>query len=154
MNNLQLTYIPFTRTELLIRKPAENVFEAFIDPSITSSFWFTKGSGKLEQGKEIRWDWEMYNVSTTVSVKAIEENRRILIEWDGYSARTEVEWTFTPHTEDTTFVSITEKGFVGNGDELVKQVTDSTTGFTFVLAGLKAFLEHNIALNLVADAHP
>jgi hypothetical protein len=30
----------------------------------------------------------------------------------------------------------------------------STEGFTFVLAGLKAFLEHNIILNLVADRHP
>ena len=33
-------------------------------------------------------------------------------------------------------------------------VADSTEGFTLVLAGLKALLEHNVRLNLVADRHP
>ena len=60
------------KAEMLIRKPVASVFEAFVDPAITTKFWFTKSSGKLEPGKEIRWDWEMYGVSTQVSVKAIE----------------------------------------------------------------------------------
>jgi uncharacterized protein YndB with AHSA1/START domain len=29
------------------------VFEAFVDPAITSKFWFTKGSGRLETGKQM-----------------------------------------------------------------------------------------------------
>jgi len=36
----------------------------------------------------------------------------------------------------------------------VKQALDSTGGFVLVLAGAKAFLEHGIALNLVADRFP
>jgi len=36
----------------------------------------------------------------------------------------------------------------------VKQVTGSTQGFSLVLAGLKALLEHNLSLNLVADRYP
>jgi hypothetical protein len=36
----------------------------------------------------------------------------------------------------------------------VKQAIDSTQGFTFVLSGLKALLEHGIELNLVADKRP
>lgn len=39
-------------------------------------------------------------------------------------------------------------------DEIVAQALDSMGGFTFVLAGLKAFLEHGIVLNLVADHNP
>jgi hypothetical protein len=31
---------------------------------------------------------------------------------------------------------------------------NSTEGFSLVLAGLEAFLEHNIKLNLVADRFP
>jgi uncharacterized protein YndB with AHSA1/START domain len=131
-----------------------NVFEAFIDPAITAKFWFTKGSGRLEAGKQVRWEWEMYDVSAQVEVKAVEKNKRILIEWQGYSGLTTVEWIFTPLTDDTTFVSITETGFSGDGDEVVKQALDSTGGFTWVLAGLKALLEHNIRLNLVADRFP
>jgi uncharacterized protein YndB with AHSA1/START domain len=67
---------------------------------------------------------------------------------------TTVEWRFAPQKDGATFVSITESGFTGNGDELVKQVADSTEGFTLVLAGLKAVLEHNLRLNLVADRFP
>ena len=61
------------------------VFEAFVNPAITTKFWFTKSSGRLEPGKDIRWDWEMYGVSTHIRVKAVEPNRRILIEWDELS---------------------------------------------------------------------
>jgi len=96
----------------------------------------------------------MYGISISVTPKAIELNKRILLEWPGYSGPTTVEWMFAPQKDDTTFVSITEAGFTGDGDELVKQVTDSTQGFTLVLAGLKALLEHNVSLNLVADRYP
>ena len=46
-------------------------------------------------------------------------------------------------------MSITNSGFTGIRDEVVKKALDSTEGFTFVLAGLKAWLEHGIELNLV-----
>ncbi len=140
--------------EMLIRRPVSEVFEAFVDPAITSRFWFTKGSGRLEPGKQIQWDWEMYNASAQVDVLVMEQDRRILVEWSGYGTPTTVEWLFTPRADNTTFVSITNTGFTGDGDEVVKQAISSTEGFTFVLAGLKALLEHNVILNLVADRFP
>ena len=154
MNHLQLTHVPVAKTGMLIRRPVAEVFEAFIDPAITTQFWFTRSSGRLEAGKDIKWDWEMYGASTRVTARSIERDKRILIEWDGYSGRTTVEWKFAPHAEDTTFVSITESGWTGNGDELLRYANESTQGFTWTLAGLKAFLEHNIRLNLVADRFP
>lgn len=101
MKNLQLTQVPVTKTGMLMRRPVEEVFEAFVNPDITSKFWFTKSSGRLEDGKQVQGEWEMYGISIPV-----------------------------------------------------KQVTDSTQGFTLVLAGLKAFNEHNIQLNLVVDRYP
>lgn len=154
MNDLELKKVPITKTGMLIRKPAADVFEAFIDPEITTKFWFTKGSGRLETGKQVQWEWEMYGISIPVTAKTIEPNKRIVIEWPGYSGLTTVEWIFEPLADGTTFVRITETGFIGDGDSLVKQVTDSTQGFSLVLAGLKALLEHNIKLNLVADRFP
>jgi uncharacterized protein YndB with AHSA1/START domain len=152
--NLNLTKVPITKTGMLIRKPVADVFEAFINPEVTAKFWFTKGSSRLEAGKQVQWEWEMYGISIPVTAKAIEPNKRILIEWPGYSGPTTVEWIFSPQKDGTTFVSVTETGFVGDGDELVKQVTDSMQGFSLVLAGLKALLEHNVRLNLVADRFP
>lgn len=145
---------PVVKAEMNIRKPVDEVFAAFVDPEKTTKFWFTKSSGKLEFGNHIRWDWEMYGVSANVYVKQLEENKRILIEWEepyGYST---VEWTFTPRNRYETFVSIINSGFQGEGDETVEQALDSMGGFTIVLCGLKAYLEHGISLNLIADKAP
>ena len=154
MDNLQLKNVPITKTGMLIRRPVADVFEAFVNPDITTKFWFTKSSGRLEAGKQVQWDWEMYGISIPVTAKIIEPNQRIVFEWPGHTSPTTVEWLFAPQKDGTTFVSITHAGFTGDGDELVKQVTDSTQGFSLVLAGLKALLEHNVRLNLVADRYP
>lgn len=145
---------PVAKAEMLIRKPVAEVFEAFVDPAITSRFWFTKGSGRLEAGKQIQWDWEMYKFSVEVNVIAIEANRRILVEWNGYGAPTTIEWAFKALPDNTTFVSITNSGFTGEGDQVVTQALSSTEGFAFVLAGAKALLEHDVLLNLVPDRFP
>lgn len=154
MDTVQIKQVPVTKTAMLIRKPVAEVFEAFINPDITTKFWFTKSSGRLDAGEQVQWTWEMYNVSIAVTVKVIEPNTRLVIEWPGYRGPTTVEWLFAPQSQDTTYVSVMETGFTGDGDDLVKQVTDSTEGFSLLLAGLKAFLEHNVRLNLVADRYP
>ena len=152
---MEITQIPIAKAEMLIRRPVAEVFEAFIDPTITSNFWFTKGSGRLDADQQIRWDWEMFGVSAEVSVKAIKANKRILVEWSSSGGNpTTVEWLFVPRADNTTFVTITESGFSGNGDEIVQKALNSQGGFTFLLSGLKAFLEHNIALKLSADHAP
>lgn len=143
--------VSIAKVEMLIRKPVKEVFEAFIDPVTTSKFWFNKSSGRLEAGKRVRWEWEMYGVGADVDVKDIEENKRIFIEFDD---DTTVEWVFTPRGENETFVAITNSGFKGDQVDIVKQVIDSTGGFTIVLCGLKALLEYGIELNLVSDRFP
>lgn len=139
---------------MLIRKPIEEVFEAFINPEITTHFWFTKSTGKLEEGKEIIWTWEMYNHSTALTVKSIVPNETILIEWANSKEKASVEWNFKSLGNSKTFVSVLNSGFKGNTEEIVTEVRNSTEGFTLVLAGLKAYLEHGIELNLVGDRFP
>ena len=151
---LLLTRVPTTETGMLIRRPVADVFDAIVNPEITTKFWFTSSSGRLAVGRSTRWDWEMYDVSIQVTAKVIEPNHRIVIEWPGYSGPTTVEWTFAPLDDGTTFVRVTESGFTGNGDQLVKYVADSTQGFSLMLAGLKALLEHGVRLNLVGDRYP
>lgn len=67
---------------------------------------------------------------------------------------TEVEWIFTPSENDSTFVSITNSSFRGDGDSVVAQALDSVGGFTTVLEGAKAWLEHGIKLHLIEDKFP
>lgn len=144
----------FAKTEMLIRKPIEQVFQAFINPEITTKFWFTKSSGKLEEGKETEWTWEMYNHSISVRAKMIELNKKIEIEWGNSDEISTVEWKFKNLGEIGTFVSIVNSGFQGETEKIISQIRDSTEGFTLVLTGLKAYLEHNIELNLILDRFP
>ncbi len=144
----------FAKAEMLIRKPVSEVFQAFVDPEITSKFWFTKGSGKLEQDKKTEWTWEMYGFSLTVLTHVLQENKKIVVEWGNPDESTLVEWVFTPLDENETFVSVTNSGFKGDTDKIIDQVRNSTEGFTLVLAGAKAYLEHHILLNLVLDRFP
>jgi|SRR5215813_11790601 len=142
------------KAQMLIHKPVADVFEALVNPAITSRFWFSKSSGRLEAGKQVRWDWEMYGHHTNVNVQAVETNKRILIEWNGPDNPTYVEWTFEPKGENKTFVVVKNWGFAGDLEKIVAQAIDSTGGFTFVIAALKIFLEHGIEPNFVVDHAP
>ena len=145
---------PVARAQMLIRSPAAEVFRAFVDPAVTTRFWFSKSSGRLEAGRQVCWEWEMYGVSTQVEVKEIEENRRIRVEWDGPEHPTSIEWSFEPRGDDCTFVTVRNWGFHGDADAQVAAAIDSMGGFSLLLAGAKAFLEHGIELKLVEDHAP
>src|SRR5688572_9075840 len=101
------------QAEMLIRKPAKEVFEAIIDPEITSKFWFSKGSGKLENGKTVQWDWEMYGFSMPAKVISIEGNKSIAVEWGEGNDASVIEWILTPRNDETTYVHINNYGFKG-----------------------------------------
>lgn len=143
---------PVVETQMLIRRPVAQVFQAFIDPAITTNFWFTKSSGALEAGKTVTWEWEMYGVSAQVFVKDIIQDRKIVVEWG--NPVTTIEFEFRDMNDQTTYVVIKNYGFRLEGDELIQAIKDNTGGFTTVLDGLKAYLEHNLKLNLIADKFP
>ena len=138
--------------QMQIRKTIGEIFEAFIDPTITRNFWFTKGSGKLEINKKITWEWEMYNVSTEVIAREIIQNKKIV--FDQSEPIKTVEFNFKSLSDDSTYITVAECGYNKTGDELLSEIKGSTGGFTTVLDGLKAFLEHGINLNLIRDKFP
>ena len=135
------------KAQMVIRRPVADVFEAFVDPDVTTNFWFTKSSGRLVPGQRVTWTWEMYDAHADVLVKEVEQDQRILVEWDGYGT-TPIEWIFTP-AGNGTFVQITNSAI-----DTVQNALDSTGGFNLMLAGAKCYLEHGIRLNLVTDHMP
>lgn len=146
---------PAGETGMLIRKPVTEVFQAFVDPAITTKFWFTKSTGRLEKGKTVHWTWEMYNVTSLVEVVDLVPNARIEIEWGAEGKeRTRAEWTFRPMGDRGTFVQIVMDGFHGDQQELLEKISGSVGGFCWVLAGCKALLEFDLQLNLIADRFP
>lgn len=138
--------------QMMVRRPVAEVFQAFVDPAITTKFWFTKSNGPLREGVEVTWEWEMYQVSTRVLTTRIVPEKLIATEWG--NPTTKVDYEFTALTADTTYVVIRNYGFDLEGEALMQALIDNTGGFTTVLDGLKAYLEHGIELHLVADKFP
>jgi len=135
--------------QMLIWKPVSEVFNAFIDPSITKNFWFTKSSGPLEMGKIVTWEWEASDVSVRVHVEEIIENKLIKLDFGNPIPKLEIE--FKTYGDNATLVIIknySEKYTVGR---IINEIIESTGNLTSVLDGLKAYLEHNIQLNLFGD---
>lgn len=141
----------FVQAQMLIRKPIHEVFEAFINPEITTNFWFTKSSGKLEEGKVILWEWEMYGAKSEVKVHQIIPNELIKTTWELFSNNVDYEFK---QMEKGTLVIIKSYGYSQTGDELLAIINDNTGGFTTVLDGCKAYLEHGINLRLIEDKFP
>lgn len=141
----------YVEAQMLIRKPVADVFEAFINPEITTQFWFTKSTGKLEAGKSVTWEWEMYGVKSNVKVHEIISNQRIKTEWGDPAVMVDYEFK---EMEKGTLVVIKSYGFAQSGDDLLRTINDNTGGFTTVLDGCKAYLEHGIKLNLIEDKFP
>ncbi|TPK55661.1 MULTISPECIES: SRPBCC family protein [unclassified Mesorhizobium] len=149
---MEIRETPTAEAAMMIRRPVSDVFEAIVDPEITTKFWFTHSSGRLDGGKPVQWEWRMYGISTTVVVSEIVANEKISMQWG--DPPTTVIWTFTEMPGDATFLEVRNFGFAGNGDEQAKQAVDSTGGFTLVLAGAKAWLEQGLTLGLIGDRHP
>ena len=143
---------PVAKMELLIRKPVADVFEAFVNPDAITKFWFNRSSGRIETGTTVTWYWDLYNASSVVKVLEVEKEHRIYIEWDADTDNpSNVKWKFEDRAERGTYVSVVHNGFDVEAEDFIEQIVDSTGGFTLVLAAAKAYLEHGIELNIVAD---
>lgn len=139
-------------TQMLIRKSVNIVFNAFVDPLITTLFWFNESSGYLEEGKTVQWYWHKYQASAVVKVLTIKENELIQIEWG--EPKTKVDFIFEKITTMQTYVKIRNYDIPLQDQALIDFVIDSTGGFTTVLDAAKIYLEHDIVVKLVEDKFP
>ena len=145
---------PVANAGMLIRRPVAEVFDAFVDPAITSRFWFSEGSGRLAPDARVTWTWGMYAFCSPAAVTAFEPDHRLAVDWGEGDDMTHVEWAFEARGPDQTFVTVAHSGFSGEGDARVAAALDGMNGFTLLLAGAKIWLEHGIELRFVLDRHP
>lgn len=139
-------------TQMLIRKPVAEVFNAFIEPEITSKFWFTSSTGHLIENRTVDWYWEKYEVTTSVYIEQLINNELIQIIWG--EPKSTVDFIFEKITEQETYLRIRNYDISLDGSALVAFAIEQTAGFTTVLDGCKAYLEYGAQLNLVNDKFP
>ena len=133
------------KAALQILKPAEEVFEAIVDPVKMSSYFISKSSGKMEEGKEIIWQFPEFDMNFPIRIGAIEKDKYISYYWDVESTELLVEITLTPADNNATIVTVTEKGR-SNDEAGIKWLKGNTEGWANFLACLKAYLEYGINL--------
>ena len=120
-----------------------------------SQFWFTREDDGLKAGEPSTWalgagpDAFRFDVE----VREVEPSRKIVIAWghDEENPETVVTWTFEETEGDDTILTIVETGFTGDDEARVARALDSTGGFNQVIVAAKAFVEHGVAMNVVAD---
>jgi uncharacterized protein YndB with AHSA1/START domain len=133
------------KVALQILKPTRDVFEAIVDPKKMSSYFISKSSGKMEEGKRIIWRFPEFDMDFPIRVGKIELNKYISYYWEVDGKELLVEMTLTPRDSDSTLVTITEKGRE-NDEAGVKWLMGNTEGWANFLACLKAYLEYGINL--------
>lgn len=135
------------KAQMWINQPPHKVYQAFIDPSYTTKFWFSESTGKLEEGKTVTWTWKMYGFSSEVNVEKLIENQSIILS---FSDKTKATWHFEPY-QNGTITTIKCEDFKGEASSIVHHAVDQMGGYAIVLCGAKAYLEHGLEMHFVSD---
>jgi uncharacterized protein YndB with AHSA1/START domain len=143
------------KATLQILKPVNEVFEAIIDPLKMSNYFISKGSGKMEEGKQIIWQFPEFDASFPIRVGKVEKNKYISFYWEMDGIELLVEMTLSPRADNSTLVTVTEKNRI-NDESGIKWLKGNTEGWANFLACLKAWLEYGInlrkgAFNFMSD---
>jgi uncharacterized protein YndB with AHSA1/START domain len=118
-----------------------------------SQFWFTRRDDGLKEGETVAWFLGSGEHADAFDVR-VEELRhpsKLVITWERDGSFTQVTWTLEATERGDTILTIEESGFAGGADAIVAQILDSTGGFNQVIIAAKAWVEHGVALNVVAD---
>lgn len=133
-----------------ILRPVNQVFAAVVDPDKMSQYFISKGSGRLEAGKDVIW--EFADVGTSVKIHVLEVIADKLIVYEsralGDVMRTTIR--FEGEGSEATVVTITDASFPLT-EEGVKRALGQNAGWTYTLCGLKAYLQFGINLRTGLD---
>ncbi len=131
-------------TKLKIAKPANEVFEALVDPTLMANYWFSSGSGRLEQDKTITWRYEEYNAEVELTVVEIQDNMKIVFKWGAPGDEHVVTIRLNELDHTTTIIEVNEKGWNENDDDLISNLLGNKEGWVYMLTCLKGYLENGI----------
>ncbi|TXK77666.1 SRPBCC family protein [Paenibacillus sp. N3.4] len=135
MNNL---------TKFIILKPANEVFEAFVDPSKIGNFWFSSSSERWEQGKTVTLRYDEYDAQVRIEVLEVEVNKKIVFQW-GVNGEGHMVTISLKESDNTgTIIEVNEEGFNENDDQLISQLIDNKEGWVYMLTCLKGYLEFGV----------
>lgn len=130
------------KASIAIQKPVSEIFEAIINPASIQNYFISKGSGRLEKGKEVFWEFPEFEGSFPIKVIELIPEELVIFEWDPNSI---VEIRLRSIAENDTVVTVQETGY--QMDEAgIKWLVGQTEGWANFLACMKAWIEFKIPL--------
>ena len=142
------SWTPEVEVDLLIRRPAGEVYEAFADPDRIRRFWLASSSGRLQTGAKVHWVFKIAGAEVDVEVVEAVPGRLLDLRWDDGQP---LRFTFGERGGNT-LAGVRVTGFTG--DDAAAVAVQTMSGFTLVLASLKMWLEHGIEGDLMYDKFP
>lgn len=134
------------KAALQVHKPVNEVFEAIVDPAKMANYFISKSNGRMEEGKELKWQFPEFDMEFPVRVGKIEKDKYISFYWNGEDEKELLaEMTLTSVDASATLVTVTEKSRE-NDEAGIKWLKGNTEGWANFLACLKAYLEYGINL--------
>ncbi|USB33489.1 SRPBCC family protein [Paenibacillus sp. YPG26] len=133
-------------TKMRISRPAQEVFDAFVEPSKIGNFWFSSSSERWEQGRTITLRYDEYDAQGDIYVKEMELNRRIVFEWGASGEGHVVIITLSPTGNDECIIEVIEEGFDAGDQDVIPQMLDNKEGWVYMLTCLKGYLEYGVNL--------
>ncbi|GCL74925.1 hypothetical protein PN4B1_49190 [Paenibacillus naphthalenovorans] len=133
------------QTKIEIRKPAADIFEAFVDPVKIGNYWFSSGSERWAKGKTVTLRYEEYDAQGDIHVLDMIDHHKIVYEWGREEGEPHtVTITFHATSPETTVVEVTEEGFDDRDPDLIPKLIDNKEGWVFMLTCLKGYLEFGV----------
>jgi uncharacterized protein YndB with AHSA1/START domain len=130
---------------MLIRRPAGEVFAAFVNPQTLRKFWLRDATGPLGPGARVKWEFMVPGANADVVVTQFEAPHRLGFDWPDMH----IAMTFESIDKSTTRVEVAASN-LGAIDVLAKATT-TIEGFAIVLCDLKILLETGESAGLVRD---
>ncbi|WP_338452794.1 SRPBCC family protein [Niallia oryzisoli] len=130
--------------KMKIRKPANEVFEAIVNPEKIGNFWFSRSSERWVQGKTVTLRYDEYNAQGEIKVLKVEENKKIVFSWGGNDQETVVTITFKELDSSTTIIEANESGLKEDDPEIANKMMGQKEGWVYTLTCLKGYLENGV----------
>lgn len=126
-----------------ILKPIGEVFEAVADPAKMAHYFISDASGALAEGATVTWEFADVGAKVDIHVLSVRKNEKIVYESSalGRPIRTTIE--FAADGPAAAIVTVTDSSFNLNEKD-VKLALGQSAGWTYMLCGLKAYLQFGI----------
>jgi uncharacterized protein YndB with AHSA1/START domain len=134
------------RVSMFIEAPAEEIYDAFVEPGQLAKFWLAKSDGPLAIGRTVHWHFMVEGAEVDTVATSMERGKGLAWRW---SDKTNVQIDFEP-VDGGTAVTLVNDGFPKEGQELIDAALNATEGFAIVLCDLKTLLESGTSAGITS----